>query len=394
MSRLRIQLEPVGAMRTQLEVGQLQRARHRHRPLLTSCGNHRHGLAVADPGPGGLRLHCRDTQDAQHAAMLARRALATLGPLRDLLGACPEQVTVDGSGVRIQSAFPPYLLHRLLDSVKAMPDGTGTAGPDAIDFVEYPAPDAVAAFERGDLQATAPTSFEIARDCSTDPRFRRYELDVFALLLIGPRRPDRRAVVRGRRLLRDRLAAEPELAGQLTVTGIDQPADQSSGQVPGPAEPTGGEAELLYADFWPNASIARALCAALAELGTPARPRAVGLDEAHTRTSTGAFELALVLANGYAGPRLSMPLTLARSAALTQPPAALGGLRDALADAITGPEDGPAWPAVTAAALHRVPAVPLGSLRGGSLVDPVLPDAPLAYGCVLPLEHYVGGCRA
>jgi hypothetical protein len=125
----------------------------------------------------------------------------------------------------------------------------------------------------------------------------------------------------------------------------------------------------------------------------------VSLGELHSRTSTGAFDLALVLANGYAGPRLSIPITLARSAALSYPAstrsaAALAPLREALAGALAGPEDGPAWHAVTAAALRQVPAVPLGRLHGGSLLDPALPEHPPAFGCVLPLEHYAGGCDA
>lgn len=386
MSRLRIHLEPVGAMRTQLEIGRLQRARHRSRPLLTGCGSYRHGLATAETGPAGLRLRCRDAEDAGQAAALARQALATLAPLHGLLdGHARNQVSVEGCGVRIESPFPPYLVHRILDSMKALPKDS--EAPDTVEFVEYSGPDAIAAFERGDLQATAPTSFEIARDCSTDARFRPYQLEIFALLLIGPRRPDHRSIVRGRRLLRDRLAADPVLAGSLTVTEADdapEPAEQAAER----------EAELCYADFWPNAAIVRSVGAALGWLGCAARPRPVPLGDLHSRTSTGAFDLALVLANGYAGPRLSMPLTLARSAASTQPAATLDPVRDALVEALAGPEDGPAWPAVTAAALQRVPVVPLGRLRGGSLLDPALPDLPPAYGCVLPLEHYAGGCDA
>jgi len=386
MSRLRIHLEPVGAMRTELEVGRLQRARHRSRPLLTGCGSYRHGLATAETGPAGLWLGCRDAEDARQAAALARQALATLAPLHGLLGGrARDQVGVEGCGVRIESPFPPYLVHRILDSVKALPEDPET--PDTVEFVEYSGPEAIAAFERGDLQATAPTCFEIARDCATDARFRPYQLEIFALLLIGPRLPDHRSIVRGRRLLCDRLAADPALAGTLTVA--------EAGDTPEPAERAAErKAELYYADFWPNVAIVQALGAGLGELNRTVRPHPVPLGELHSRTSTGAFDLALVLANGYAGPWLSMPLTLARSAALTQPATVLEPLRVALAEALAGPEDGPAWVAVTAAALRRVSAVPLGRLRGGSLVDPALPDHPPAYGCVLPLEHYAGGCHA
>ncbi len=396
MNRLRIQLEPVGAMRTQLEVGRLQRARRRSRPLLTGCGSYRHGLATFQTDPDGLRLRSRDAEDARHAAVLAGRALASLAPLRGLLDDRPgDRVSVEGCHVRIETALPPYLVRRLLDSVKALPaeHDTGPADPepDTVEFVECTAPDAIAAFERGELQATAPTSFEIVRDCRSDSRFRPYQLDLFALLLIGPGLPGRRALVQGRRTLRDRLAAEPTLAGLLAVA---EDASEPAGQAL-----VGGAAELLYADFWPNATIVRSLCAGLGSLGRTARPSRVSLGELHARTSAGAFDLALVLANGYAGPRLSIPITLARSAALSYPAptrsaAALVPLREALADALAGPEDGPAWHAVTAAALQQVPAVPLGRLHGGSLLDPALPEHPPAFGCVLPLEHYAGGCDA
>ncbi|MEO6503526.1 MAG: hypothetical protein ABIQ09_16645 [Jatrophihabitantaceae bacterium] len=394
MSRLRIHLEPVGAMRTQLEVGQLQRARHRSRPLLTGCGSYRHGLAKAEAGPAGLRLRCRDAEDARRAAVLARRALATLAPLHGLLdGQVCDRVSVEGSEVAIESGFPPYLVHRVLDSVKALPQDRDASAPGTVEFVEYTGPDAIAAFQRGDLQATAPTSFEIARDCSSDARFHSYQLEIFALLLIGPRQPDRRSIVQGRRILRDGLAAEPALTGSLDVAEADD-APKPAGRA------VGRESDLLYADFWPNAAIVRSLGAGLDLLGCTARPRPVPLGELHSRTSTGAFDLALVLANGYAGPQLSIPLTLARSAALTYPAAlprsasVLAPLRKALAEALSGGEDGPAWQVVTAAALQWVPAVPLARLRGGSLLDPALPDHPPAYGCVLPLEHYAGGCDA
>jgi len=388
---LRIHLEPVGGIGAPLaEVGQLQRARHRSRPLLTGCGSFEHGLAVAEPGPDGVRLRCRNAATAHQAAVLARRALGALAPLRELLDDQPaDRVLVDGASVQIASAFAPYLVHRLLASAKALPSGPAAAtAADKVEFVEYDGPDAIAEFDRGGLQATAPTSFEIAQARAADPCFRPYELDVFALLLVDPRRPDRHAIVRGRRLLRQRLAAEPELSGPCAVMADDTEAAPDRA----PRAAAGGEAELLYADFWPNAAIARALGTALAELGTRVRPRPAALDELRSRTAAGSFDLALVLSSGYAGPHLSMPLTLTRAALV-------GGVRDArlreaFTAALAGPEDGPGWHALTGCALRVAPAIPLCRMRGGSLVDPALPEHPLAYGCVLPLEHYAGGCSA
>jgi hypothetical protein len=382
---LRVHIEAADVDDDLAEVGQLQRARASTVPLLSSCSSHQHGLASTRMESGRLHLRPLSSPTCDDVHERAIRSIGFLEPLARLVGLPAATIERRCGELVIESAQPAFLLERILASSKSLPvQPLEENGP--VEFVSCNAEQAVRAFEAGALDATAPTCFEIGEQFLALPTFRETQLDVYAFLLIKPGSPVHGAIHDPRFKQRfDARFSWPRVCAPVTLgDAADGPHDWF-GTTKAPA------IDLHFSDYWPNRAIADALRATFGEFGHDVRPNAVPLDHLRAASTNGAYELALILAVGYAGPFVSMPVAFARAVATS------GGrapqMEQALGRAFRAGEDGEAWADVTRIGARLCSVLPLCSFRAGYLARETIPTAPLAFGAVLSVEHFEGGCQ-
>jgi hypothetical protein len=258
-------------------------------------------MSVADVR-AGLRAGLR--RFADHAALGSVELLPGDGP------------------VVLHSTLPAVALARFLGQAAFTPRRVSTPGaslcghflPDtdalrflharsarAVSFeVETDAARAVRRFERGDLDVTCPTSFEVAADAARSPHFVAAQCDVQAALLFNPRTTawfgssEGRAAL-GRRL--SELVPPSQLIIDARLRGL---------AITEPERCTASELELVYTDFWPNRELMRAVSTGLRAFGAgPLRQRCVPLLSLKPLLARQQFDVALVVFPGMFGAELS-----------------------------------------------------------------------------------------
>jgi hypothetical protein len=253
------------------------------------------------------------------------------------------------------------------------PEGTGPYVPDrasgglldpatgstVVFHVEAAAARALALFDAGELDATAPSCFEIAKLAAGQDCFVPFASDLHAMLLFNPTRAERLSSYAGRCALAVRLSgwlSGWDGRGQLIAPN---PVLRDLPAAPIDADPT--DLELVFADYWPNRALMRKVAAALRELGWPApRLRPMSLSGLLEATSSARFDVALVIVQGTFGRALSPWATAAAAAARI--------------------------PGCTSRVLETFRAVCRGEANLAALVENVLPSVPL-----LPLCHFDSG---
>lgn len=323
-------------------VSELQLDRAQHKPLVASRAFPEYGLTeLASDMPGRVRLRRRPDSRFADGELVAVdelvsaliRGFETQPNLCDLFGLrvlSGREVGGD-AWIELECSARVDLVQQLLSGPafrvrRARVNATNQTGPFGIastvplrltgSKVELRLPavhDAariVDDFNRGALDLTCPTCFELSEREKAHPAWRSCEPDLDAYLLINPQLAPRLADPTARAWLQQEIAS-PGFIENPAVVPMPSP-EFARALRPRAGTCHGLDLRLVYSEYWPNREIAKAVASAIMRLGAKrVELAAVPLETLSNEVVEGRAGAALQLRLGMFGRERSMALRCA-----------------------------------------------------------------------------------